>query len=58
MFGASANRITDVAGVRLMRSERWHGVGFQIRAICGPLITQWPNFQNAISLEISVEIAF
>ena len=58
LFGASASRITDVAGVRLMRSECWRGVGFQIWAICRPLITQWPNFKNAISLEVSIEIAF
>ena len=58
LCGAFASRITDVAGVRLMRSEDWHGVGFQIWAICRPLITQWPNFKIAISQEISLEIAF
>ena len=32
LCGASANWITDFSGARLMRSERWHGIGFQIWA--------------------------
>jgi hypothetical protein len=41
LYGASANWITDFSGARLMRSERWHGIGFQIRAFFRPLMTQW-----------------
>ena len=41
LCGASANWITDFSGARLMRSERWHGIGFQIRAFSRPLMTQW-----------------
>ena len=44
LCGASANWIADFSGARLMRSERWCGVGFQLRAFFRPLMTQWSKF--------------